>query len=275
MIGNFNLVDKWRWSRGWGRFSKDVRSRGCCLLSEIEKYPDAVLVTGCQRSGTTMLTRILFNSEGMVSHWVDKDDELDGALLLAGVRKSEKEGRHCFQTTYLNECYREYIDRTDRQKIIWVIRNPMSVVYSLTYNWSCYALDELYVACGNFELADGGLSESNSLSGSTLSNFYKACYSYNGKLSQFFELSKSIGSDRLMMVDYDEIVESGESILSSVYEFLGLRFDSSYADSISSRPKKKSDLLSVDERLDIERLCMPVYFKAREWMDENREAKRV
>ena len=68
----------------WRRFAREVRPKGCRLLSRLERFPKSVLVTGCQRSGTTMLSRIITQSEGMTNYWFGKDDELDAALILSG-----------------------------------------------------------------------------------------------------------------------------------------------------------------------------------------------
>ena len=132
----------------WRRFGKKVRSNKCDLLKCLKNYPDSVLVSGCQRSGTTMLARLFTASEGMVKYYFGVDDEHDAALLLAGIEEKPQEGRYCFQTTYLNECYREYLNNDLSFKLIWVVRNPFSVVYSLLYNWDSFALDELFEACG-------------------------------------------------------------------------------------------------------------------------------
>ena len=43
----------------WPQFEKKVRLRGVELLKRLDDFPDSILVTGCQRSGTTMLTKII------------------------------------------------------------------------------------------------------------------------------------------------------------------------------------------------------------------------
>ena len=91
-------------------------------------FGGAILVTGCQRSGTTILSRIITRSDGMVDYWFGRDDELDAALILSGHVWHSPVGRYCFQTTYLNECYEEYFQCDLNQKIIWMIRSPYSVI---------------------------------------------------------------------------------------------------------------------------------------------------
>ena len=70
------------------------------LLATLDDYLDPILVAGCQRSGTTALARLLKRADGMIDHAFGHDDELDGALLLAGYATRGTDGRHCFQTRY-------------------------------------------------------------------------------------------------------------------------------------------------------------------------------
>ena len=132
----------------WKRFARDVRAGKCKLLKELPKFDNSILVAGCQRSGTTALSRVITTSNGMVNYWFGKDDELDAALILSGNVHHVPRGRYCFQTTYLNECYIEYFDHLQKHRLIWIIRNPFSVIYSMMYNWGSFAFNELFDACG-------------------------------------------------------------------------------------------------------------------------------
>jgi hypothetical protein len=53
----------------WHQFEQTVRARGCNLLRRLGNFPRSILVAGCQRSGTTMLSRIITQSEGMTNYW--------------------------------------------------------------------------------------------------------------------------------------------------------------------------------------------------------------
>ena len=134
----------------WEEFDRSVRSRGCSLLTRIHEFPHAVLVAGCQRSGTTMLARILTDSEEMVKYYFSSRDELDAALILSGRVEHESRGRYCFQTAYIDDCYREYYERDGDFKIIWMIRNPLSVAHSMLYNWRDRFLDHPVGLDGRF-----------------------------------------------------------------------------------------------------------------------------
>ena len=123
----------------WAKFEKQIRKRDNRLLARLDDFPGSILVAGCQRSGTTAITRILREAIGMPPFSITRDDELDGALILYGHASSEFRGRCCFQTTYVNERVTEYSEHDDF-KLAWVIRNPHAVVSSMLYHWRRGAL---------------------------------------------------------------------------------------------------------------------------------------
>ncbi len=65
--------------KDWKAFARKVRATREALLPELKRFPDAILVTGCQRSGGTMLSRLLTGSEGLTNFWFSRDEELDAA----------------------------------------------------------------------------------------------------------------------------------------------------------------------------------------------------
>ena len=73
----------------------------------------------------TAVARLLKRSTSFADHGFGHDDELDGALLLAGYVTRFSEGRHCFQTTYLGERFREYFDHDDF-RLIFILREPLA-----------------------------------------------------------------------------------------------------------------------------------------------------
>lgn len=243
----------------WQKFAKNVRVEGCNLLRRLDDFPDSILVAGCQRSGTTMLSRLLTESEGMVNYWFGPDDELDAALILSGYVAHEPKGRYCFQTTYVNECFSEYFDRTNGHKLIWVLRNPHSVVFSLLHNWKRFALNELFRGCGTHLLNFKDKQRYDLLGRWGLSRAKRACLAYNGKVSQVFELKQRLDNSRMMVIDYDELVREKETMLPAIYEFAGLPFKREYCEKIHSKSIKKADRLSNAERSLVNELCIPVY----------------
>lgn len=247
----------------WQSFGKKVRSQGCDLLKRLDEFPRSILVTGCQRSGTTAVTRMVTTSEGMENYWFGKDDELDAALILSGEVVHEPKGRYCFQTTYLNECYGEYFQHDQDHRIIWVLRNPFSVVYSMLHNWGRFAFNELFSACGASGLNAKEMKRYRMIGQLAISRIRRGCYSYNGKLSQLFELQERYKKNRLIVIDYDDLVLHKEKILPRLYELIELKYDDSYANKLHSRNIKKSNRLSARSQRTITELCLPAYEKAK------------
>ncbi len=251
----------------WKQFARTIRPRGCSLLSRLDEFPDAVLITGCQRSGTTMLSRVITLSEGMTNYWFGKDEELDAALILSGEVKNNLQGRFCFQTTYLNECYREYFEHDGGYKIVWVLRNPFSVVYSLLYNWRRWTLNELFRACGA-ALLDERLTRRYERFGMLgIPKIIKACLSYNGKISQLFELKKTLEDGKIIVVEYDELVNDPQYQLKKLYRSIDLEFRDRYCQYIHKKSTDKKNQLTRKEQSFVSSLCLPFYDQAKSILD--------
>ncbi|MEW5788594.1 MAG: hypothetical protein AB1899_12150 [Pseudomonadota bacterium] len=246
----------------WQAFARRVRGTQEKLLTRLDDYPDSVLVTGCQRSGGTMLARVLTGSEGMVNYWFGDDDELDAALVLAGTVPEPPRGRYCFQTTYLNERYREYFEHPG-QRIVWSLRNPHSVVYSMVYNWKDFALNELFLACGYAEMDHVDRIRFQRFGLLGIPRIRRAAYAYNGKVKQVFELRQHYHPDRLTILEYDQLVREKTRLLPELYARIGLAYQDRYADPISERSLKKKDKLKPAESKLLDAVCMPVYEAAR------------
>lgn len=249
----------------WPKFAKSVRSQQDKLLSRLEDFPDSILIAGCQRSGTTMLARILTESEGMVNYWFGPDDELDAALILSGNVEHEPRGRYCFQTTYLNECYPEYFEHNNF-RMVWVLRNPHSVVYSMLHNWRRFALNELFDSCAAQLLDDRYKRRFEMFGHWGVPRLLRACYAYNAKTSQIGLLRAQLDESRLQVVDYDELVKNKARILPRIYEFLDLPYKNEYEQAIKVSSLTKSSKAGSREQDAVTRLCMPVYTKQLEFI---------
>ncbi len=250
-------------ANSWKRFAREVRSGGCQLLKELNKFDNSVLVAGCQRSGTTALSRLITTSDGMVNYWFGKDDELDAALILSGVVDHKPRGRYCFQTTYLNECFTEYFNHVHDFKLIWMVRNPFSVIYSMLYNWGRFAFNELFDACGAPLLGGKELRRYERFGQIVVSRLRRACLSYNGKISQIFQLKDKLSDSSIVVVEYDELVEQSNYILPQLYEFIGLDYKSDYGNMLHGGSVNKANHLSQKERRIIQYSCIPVYERAK------------
>ena len=245
----------------WKKFAIRVRAEQEKLLVKLDDFDSPVLVTGCQRSGGTMLARVITGSDCMTGYRITDDDELDAALILSSAVDYEPAGRHCFQTTYLNERYKEYIDHPSA-KIIWSLRNPYSVVYSMAYNWKDFALNELFVNCG--------LPYMNARDRVSFQRYFvygvprirRAAYAFCGKVSQLFYLSENIPSDTLAVVEYDNLVRNKTTVLPQIYSHIDADYREEYAVPISERSLNKQDKLKQEQKETIESIAMPVYEEA-------------
>ena len=243
----------------WKQFARHIRPKGCGLLKRLDQFPDSILITGCQRSGTTILSRVITQSEGMVNYWFGKDDELDAALILSGAVDFLPAGRYCFQTTYVNECYEEYFDRDVNFKLVWVLRNPYSVVYSLLYHWRRWTLNELFHGCGA-RLLDGPMARRYRRFGPLgVPRLTKASLSYCGKVTQLFELMERLDKGAIYVVEYDRLAMDRDGQLKKIYAFLELDYKRQYSELIHQKSINKQNRLSEKERDLVRELCLPIY----------------
>jgi len=256
-----HFIRKYFGANDWKNFTRNVRPKGG-LLSSLSNYPGSILVTGCQRSGTTLVTRLLVQSPEINDIWVSKDDEFDAAIILSGNQQVKSQGRYCFQTTYVNDAYNEYIENKDLPfKIIWVVRNPFSVVNSMLHNWGHFALNDTFKACG-----DKYYKDSNRMSGLPQKRLFgpkdieKACFSYVGKQQQLFKLIEHFTNDRLLVVNYESIIEKPQESVPTIFDFSDLSYKSDYIKLIKSSNKLRGEDKNSDV---IESLCADAYKKAR------------
>ncbi len=245
--------------RTWQRFHRGVRKARLPLLKNLPRYPRCVLVAGCQRSGTTMLTRLIAGASGFGRLALTKDDELDAALALAGFIDLPLGQRYCFQTTYLNECFPDYRALGTDQRLIWVVRNPYSVVYSMLHNWGRFALNELYEGCGIEEASSARLRRSRLVWPFGPSWLEKASLAYRGKLQQILTIRQLVPAEQLLVVDYDTLILSPDEWLPRIFQFADAPYEAARARSVRSNPAKKADRLSSRERRQIEQLTWPTY----------------
>ncbi|TNF34110.1 MAG: sulfotransferase [Gammaproteobacteria bacterium] len=245
----------------WREFAESVRSRRDDLLREVGRFPGAILVTGCQRSGTTMLSRLLMHAPGFVPYRLTHDNELDAALLLSGAyHKPMPAGRYCFQTTYLNNCWREYARLGAQHRVVWVLRRPDSVVWSMVYHWKPFARQELYRACG-LEVEAGHLhvyQSANRWQQWRYRDTWRACMAYIGKTHQLDDVHVLLG-DRLKVVDYDDLVSDPANTLPPLYDWLGVPFDVAAIKDVKASSLSRAVALKPLERQWVTALCQPVY----------------
>lgn len=243
--------------RTWQRFHTGPRQAQQPLLAGLARHPDCVLVAGCQRSGTTMLTRLIARSRGFQSLALTADDELDAALVLAGEVSVPVDRRYCFQTTYLNERYAEYRLLQPGQRLIWVLRNPRSVVYSMLYNWRRYGLNELYDSCVAAQPAGAQQISRRALFGPSRAE--RACIAYAGKTAQIMVIRELIPATQLLVIDYDRMVAAPQEWLPRIFAFIGAAYDPRYTDGIRADSVHKAQAMSRSLAARVESLAAPAY----------------
>lgn len=250
-------------SVNWLFFDWLVRSSKTSLLKRLPDFHNPVLVGGCQRSGTTAVTQVLSSAREITSFQFGIDNELDGALILAGAYdfKPGKSSRYCFQVTYLNDSLLELCGVQNAFKMVWVIRNPWSVVYSMLYNWRASALDQLYRNCitnpsdesvGGLQLLTGGNDARRRL--------MKACTCYCVRSSELFNLAGSHTDGKLLVFDYDLLVSEPKRILPEVFRFADITLEEVHFGMLHPKSVTKAiERFSDTERQLIEDTCYPTY----------------
>jgi hypothetical protein len=255
------IVWRGRPVHSWTEFHDVVKQPDQPLLARLDDYDDSVLVAGCQRSGTTALARLLKRAKGIADHGFGADDELDGALLLAGYVARLTDGRHCFQTTYLNDRYTEYFEHASF-RLIWMLREPRSAVHSMLRNWKRSSATRAVDDCATSTLA--AVSAPRTLLGSWggPSRLDKACASYVARTEQTFALRERLGQ-RMAVVDYDDLVVHRDALLPQLCEFAEIPYDPELTRHSHGKSARKGDRLAAWEARHVDDLCDEVYRKAR------------
>jgi hypothetical protein len=246
----------------WDQFEEEVRLQGHPLLAKLDDFPNSILVTGCQRSGTTILSRIIMDSEQMTHYKSGFDDELDGALILSGFAVPVRVfGRFCFQTTYLNANYHEYFAHPNGHKIIWLLRNPFAVISSMLRNWQPATLGRLFDSCGSVFLSDAEKKQYKRFGLWMVARLRQACLSYKGTILQLFELHARFDQDRLLIVSYEDLVHK-KGILPEIYDFIDLEYKEKYSYRLQTQSFYRHKFLPHRAAATIEKVCIPVYNEA-------------
>jgi hypothetical protein len=236
----------------WSDFREHVASRAHPLLARLDDYDDSLLIAGCDWPSTTAVARLLKRSTCFADHGFGHDDELDGALLLAGYVTRFSKGRHCFQSTYLHDRYREYFDH-EGFRLIWILREPRAVVSSMLNRWKRLALDAQPGDAGEASTR-GGLIGASRLD--------KACAAYAALAKQAFELHARLGR-RIAIVDYDELTAHRDEYLPQLCAFARVPFEHQLLSHLHGKSVHKGHTLAAWEAARVDELAAPAYLRAR------------
>lgn len=218
------------------------------LLAKLDDYPDALLIAGCDRSAVTAITHLFKRLPGFADTSWSHNDELDGALMLAGLRPRGAAGRSCFQTTYLGERYREYLAH-EQFKLVWIVREPRAAVRSLLSSrdrgWAPWPAHRV-----------AGKPE-----GRGASRLEKACTAYITSVRQTLELKERLG-ERMAVIDYDELSADRNRLLPALCRFASVGCNASLLRHLHGKSVRKGTLASFEAAI-VDQLAMPVYRRAR------------
>lgn len=209
-----------------------------------------------------MLADVISRHPQVASFAWSRDAELDAALLLSGtVRAPEAMAatRPCFQSTYLNECYLEYLAHAGSFSLVWLVRNPHSVVYSMLYNWRRFALNELFISCGSRHLQDTALRRYLRFGPAATRPIVRACLSYVAKAEQAVELARRLPEGAIMFLEYDTLVREPARSLRAIGDFAGLEAVEALGSGIRTDSLAKASRLSARESRLVDELCTPGY----------------
>lgn len=218
-------------------------------LARLDDYPDALLISGCDWAAATAVTRLFRRLPSFAATSWRHDDELDGALLLANGSSEPDRGRHCFQTTYLRERYREYFEH-ERFRLVWIVREPRAAVRSLLRS------------------RDRTLPPRTALglpgkcpAGQLASRLEKACATYLAAIRQTRELKERLGR-RIAIVDYDELVAHRNRLLPALCRFASVECDAAVLRHLHGKSVRKGSLAAW-EALVVDELVGFAYRSAR------------
>jgi hypothetical protein len=231
----------------WHGFHEATANRP--VLARLDAYPDALLIAGCDWSAATAITRLFKRLPCFADSSWAHDDELDGALLLAGLQDGPTEGRHCFQTSFVRERYREYFAH-DHHRLVWIVREPRAAVRSLL------GLRQRTLP----QRKALGLTPKSS-SGQGASRLEKACATYVATIRQTLELKERLG-ERVAVVDYDELVGDRARLLPALCRFAAVSCDSRVLRHLHGKSVRKGELASWEAAI-VDELALPAYRRAR------------
>ena len=230
----------------WSQFHAVTAGRA--LLHRLGDYSDALLVAGCDRPAATAMTRLFKRVAPFIGSTSGPDDELDGALLLAGLREPQNRSRHCFQTNYLGPRYSEYFAHADF-RLIWIVREPRAAVFSM--------LNERQRSRPRH--ADLTLADRRSVS-TGASRLEQACAMYVATIEQTLELKQRLGR-RIAIVDYDDLVIDRTRLLPALCRFTAVDYDKQLLGHLHGKSARRG-LLTSWEAAIVDNLTRPAYHRA-------------
>jgi hypothetical protein len=136
----------------------------------------------------------------------------------------------------------------------------------MLHNWKRGALNRLFSHCGNELLFESERNIYALFGVFGISRLRKACLSYNAKTAQTKILNKTLSPDRIMIVDYDDLIRNKNILMPKIYDFVDLKYSVELASRLHTKSLSKADRFSQKEAEVIESVCMPFYQEARKYL---------
>lgn len=209
------------------------------LLARLSDYRDALLVAGCDWPAATAVTRLFKRLPCFADSRYGHDDELDGALLLAGLCEPQHLGRRCFQTNYVGQRLHEYFDHAD-YRLVWIVREPRAAICSLLGDRQRKS-----------ELAGGSACAQGA------SRLEKACATYLTLIQQTLELKQRLGS-RVAIVDYDALTADRTRVLPALCRFASVGCNTELLSHLHGKSVRRGMLASWEASI-VDELALPAY----------------
>jgi hypothetical protein len=243
------------------------------LLKKLHLFPGAVLVGGCQRSGTSIAARCLSycGAVRVVPDDLHSHLEINSFALLSGYSPvTPQEGRYVFQVTYLDHDYVELMISEEQFSLIWCLRNPFDVVRSMLHNWWDTAIYGTLENCGYTALSPEQLKQFKQWGSfeqwdrSLISRVQAACAVYLSKLNHAYTLKEFFKQSRnsLHFLQFERFIQAPEHTLHELCDHLSLQYSQSAVEVISPDKSSRLPELTGEEHSVVESLCRAPYERA-------------
>lgn len=234
-----------------------VQKRPICRPVNIEKSGPSFFILGSGRNGSTLLSSMLNQNDDIVVppeqfflylsfvkyrllNWLDWQDivkivfgeamnpraavnwniNLSQSIpLMYDAPKNERSLR-----LLMDEIYMQYGQSIGKDFKIWGDKTPKNTLY-VKHLFKIYP-DSKYI----FLRRDGRDVVSSYLKGDQelfgkWNQVEHASYLWNNSFKSWDWINKKVPSDRLLVVDYEDLVDNSEEVLKTICEFLGVDFD--------------------------------------------------
>ena len=206
------------------------------------------MIDGCDWSATTAVTRLFKRLPYFADSSSGHDDELDGALLLSGLRGKRRPDAIAFRpVTSVRASVNISLTRTSGSYGSCASRELLSPRCSATEG-------KLYRAAppGDWPASPAAMAHRVSR---------KPAQRYLASIRQTLELEERLG-ERIAIVDYDELAAERAQLLPALCRFASVPFDNHLLRHLHGKSVRKGVLASW-EAMVIDQLTLPAYRRAR------------